>query len=85
MPTVDPVEIPNRSLFRQPEVCEIGKVQPYVLRSWEAEFADLAKNLKDPTFDFLNTDPRYLDLLARVDPARYVQLTAPAAAPSQTQ
>ena len=41
MPTVDPVEIPNRSLFRQPEVCEIARVQPYVLRSWEAEFPDL--------------------------------------------
>jgi DNA-binding transcriptional MerR regulator len=35
------VEIPNRSLFRQPEVCEIAHVQPYVLRSWEAEFPDL--------------------------------------------
>jgi DNA-binding transcriptional MerR regulator len=35
------VEIPNRSLFRQPEVCEIAKVQSYVLRSWEAEFPDL--------------------------------------------
>ena len=33
--------IPNRSLFRQPEVCEIAQVQPYVLRSWEAEFQDL--------------------------------------------
>jgi DNA-binding transcriptional MerR regulator len=41
MPTVDPVEIPNRALFRQPEVCEIAKLQPYVLRSWEAEFPDL--------------------------------------------
>src|SRR4026209_2870513 len=41
MPTLDPVEIPNRSLFRQPEVCEIAEVQPYVLRSWEAEFPDL--------------------------------------------
>ena len=41
MPTVDPVDIPNRALFRQPEVCEIAKVQPYVLRSWEAEFPDL--------------------------------------------
>jgi DNA-binding transcriptional MerR regulator len=41
MPTLDPVEIPNRSLFRQPEVCEIARVQPYVLRSWEAEFPDL--------------------------------------------
>jgi DNA-binding transcriptional MerR regulator len=28
-------------LFRQPEVCDIAKVQPYVLRSWEAEFPDL--------------------------------------------
>jgi len=35
------VQIPNRSLFRQPEVCEIAQVQPYVLRSWEAEFQDL--------------------------------------------
>lgn len=33
--------IPNRSLFRPPEVCEIAQVQPYVLRSWEAEFPDL--------------------------------------------
>ena len=37
----DTVQIPNRSLFRQPEVCEIAQVQPYVLRSWEAEFSDL--------------------------------------------
>src|SRR5688500_242116 len=35
------VEIPNRSLFRQPEVCEIASIQPYMLRSWEAEFPDL--------------------------------------------
>jgi DNA-binding transcriptional MerR regulator len=34
-------EIPNRSLFKPPEVCEIAQVQPYVLRSWEAEFPDL--------------------------------------------
>ena len=37
----DRVEIPNRSLFRQPEVCEIAQVQAYVLRTWEAEFPDL--------------------------------------------
>jgi DNA-binding transcriptional MerR regulator len=36
-----PPDIPNRSLFRPPEVCEIAQVQPYVLRSWEAEFPDL--------------------------------------------
>jgi DNA-binding transcriptional MerR regulator len=41
MPPLDRVEIPNRSLFRQPEVCEIVQLQPYVLRSWEAEFPDL--------------------------------------------
>jgi DNA-binding transcriptional MerR regulator len=41
MSGVTTVEIPNRSLFRQPEVCEIAQVQAYVLRSWEAEFPDL--------------------------------------------
>jgi DNA-binding transcriptional MerR regulator len=35
------LDIPNRSLFRQPEVCDIASIQPYVLRSWEAEFPDL--------------------------------------------
>src|SRR5512147_524906 len=47
---VTTVEIPNRSLFRQPEVCEIADVQPYVLRSWEAEFPDLgvAKTANGP-------------------------------------
>jgi DNA-binding transcriptional MerR regulator len=41
MPTEDRVAIPNRSLFRQPEVCEIAGVPKYVLSSWEAEFPDL--------------------------------------------
>jgi DNA-binding transcriptional MerR regulator len=35
------VEIPNRALFKAAEVCELVKVQPYVLRSWESEFPDL--------------------------------------------
>ena len=35
------VEIPDRALFKASEVCELAKVQPYVLRSWEAEFRDL--------------------------------------------
>jgi DNA-binding transcriptional MerR regulator len=39
--TADRMDIPNRSLFKPPEVCEIAQVQPYVLRSWEAEFPDL--------------------------------------------
>ena len=33
--------IPNRALFKAAEVCEIAQLQPYVLRSWEAEFPDL--------------------------------------------
>jgi DNA-binding transcriptional MerR regulator len=45
-----PVEIPPRALFKAAEVCELVKVQPYVLRSWEAEFPDLgvAKNAGGP-------------------------------------
>jgi DNA-binding transcriptional MerR regulator len=35
------IEIPNRSLFKPAEVCDLVKVQPYVLRSWEAEFKNL--------------------------------------------
>ena len=35
------VEIPKQSLFKVAEVCEIAKVQAYVLRSWETEFSDL--------------------------------------------
>ena len=42
--------IPNRPVFRSQEVCEIAQVQPYVLRSWEAEFPDLgvAKTTNGP-------------------------------------
>src|SRR6185369_337631 len=44
------VEIPKRSLFKAAEVCDLAKVQPYVLRSWEAEFPDLgvAKSAGSP-------------------------------------
>jgi DNA-binding transcriptional MerR regulator len=35
------VEIPRRALFKSAEVCDLIQVQPYVLRSWEAEFPDL--------------------------------------------
>jgi DNA-binding transcriptional MerR regulator len=33
--------IPNRSLFKATEVCEIAHLQPYILRSWENEFQTL--------------------------------------------
>jgi DNA-binding transcriptional MerR regulator len=35
------IEIPRRALFKAAEVCDLAKVQPYVLRSWEAEFPQL--------------------------------------------
>jgi DNA-binding transcriptional MerR regulator len=35
------VDIPNRALFKAAEVCDLIKVQPYVLRSWESEFPTL--------------------------------------------
>ncbi|MCC7007446.1 MAG: MerR family transcriptional regulator [Acidobacteria bacterium] len=38
---MDGVEIPNRPVFRAQEVCELAGLQPYVLRTWEAEFPDL--------------------------------------------
>ena len=41
--TSTPIEIPNRALFKAAEVCELLKLQPYVLRSWEAEFPDLGR------------------------------------------
>jgi DNA-binding transcriptional MerR regulator len=36
-----PSEIPKRTLLKAAEVCELVKVQPYVLRSWEGEFPEL--------------------------------------------
>lgn len=36
-----PIEIPDRALFKAAEVCDLAKLQPYVLRSWEVEFKDL--------------------------------------------
>jgi DNA-binding transcriptional MerR regulator len=49
---IAPIEIPNRALFKSAEVCDLVKVQPYVLRSWEAEFPDLgiAKAAGGPRF-----------------------------------
>ena len=43
--TAAQVDIPNRALFKAAEVCDLVKVQPYVLRSWEAEFQDLGVTL----------------------------------------
>jgi DNA-binding transcriptional MerR regulator len=37
----DERNIPNRSVYKASEVCEIARIQPYVLRSWEGEFSNL--------------------------------------------
>jgi DNA-binding transcriptional MerR regulator len=44
------VEIPMRALFKAAEVCDLVKLQPYVLRSWETEFPTLgiAKSAGSP-------------------------------------
>ena len=34
---------PKRELFKAAEVCEVVQVQPFVLRSWEAEFPHLGQ------------------------------------------
>ena len=34
---------PKRELFKAAEVCDVVQVQPYVLRSWEAEFPQLGQ------------------------------------------
>jgi DNA-binding transcriptional MerR regulator len=34
---------PKRELFKAADVCDVVKVQPYVLRSWEAEFPSLGQ------------------------------------------
>ena len=34
---------PKRELFKAAEVCEVVRVQPYVLRSWEAEFPQIGQ------------------------------------------
>lgn len=34
---------PKRDVFKAAEVCEVVQVQPYVLRSWEAEFPQLGQ------------------------------------------
>jgi DNA-binding transcriptional MerR regulator len=39
--SLDRIDIPNRALFKPSEVCELVKLQPYVLRSWETEFPGL--------------------------------------------
>jgi DNA-binding transcriptional MerR regulator len=35
--------VAKRELFKSADVCELTQLQPYMLRSWEAEFPGLGK------------------------------------------
>jgi len=37
------VAAPKRELFKAVDVCEVVQLQPYVLRSWEAEFPQIGQ------------------------------------------
>ena len=38
----EPIQIPNKSLFKMNEVCGLTGVKPYVLRFWESEFEEIS-------------------------------------------
>lgn len=39
----EPMAAAKRELFKSPDVCAMAQLQPYVLRSWEAEFPGLGQ------------------------------------------
>jgi DNA-binding transcriptional MerR regulator len=48
--------MPKRELFKAPEVCEMAQVQPYVLRTWEAEFPSLGQKSSSGTRVYRRAD-----------------------------
>ena len=38
---IDEKSIPQKSIFKSSEVCEIVGVKPYILRFWETEFVEI--------------------------------------------
>lgn len=49
----------------------------YISKAWESGYKDLLKALNDKVFAFLADEPRFLELLTRIDPER--QVASPAA------
>ena len=35
-------ELPQKSVFKSDEVCEIVGIKPYILRFWESEFTEIS-------------------------------------------
>jgi len=66
-----PVKIPERSLYKAAEVCAIAKLQPYVLRSWEAEFPDLG--LEQPGSRLRLYRRAHLDMVLHIKELLYVE------------
>ena len=48
----------------------------YISKAWESGYKDLLKELNDEAFAFLVDEPRFLELLARIDPERHSSLPA---------
>ncbi len=65
------VKIPERSLYKAVEVCTIAKLQPYVLRSWEAEFPDLG--LEQPGSRLRLYRRAHLDMVLRIKELLFVE------------
>ncbi len=68
---ITPVKIPERSLYKAAEVCAIAKLQPYVLRSWEAEFPDLG--LEQPGSRLRLYRRTHLDMVLRIKELLFVE------------
>ena len=66
-----PVKIPERSLYKAVEVCAIAKLQPYVLRSWEAEFPDLG--LEQPGSRLRLYRRAHLDMVLHIKELLFVE------------
>jgi tetratricopeptide (TPR) repeat protein len=49
---------------------DVDKTLLYISKAWESGYKDLLKELNDEAFAFLVDEPRFLELLARIDPAR---------------
>jgi hypothetical protein len=54
----------------------------YLVKAWEEGFPDFRKALDDPVFAFLAQDPRFLELIARLDAEQQLaNPSQPASAP----
>jgi DNA-binding transcriptional MerR regulator len=60
----------KRELFKSPDVCEMAQLQPYVLRSWEAEFPGLGQPASGGGRVYRRTD---VELVLRIKQLVFVE------------